>query len=250
MMHRADHVADGDGQAHDQCAEQRTGDHRPPTGSARRSACRAEMTRTERSTPSRAISADAAGAASPKHSTGRLVSRPITVADMPSSVFSSPVTVETTTNGPRRTARTAAARCSTGRRECGFPVFRGGARHPVRRWSGMQSFVIGRPASAGSARNVLEGLDHQGMVVRLRQSGHGDRADHTDVRDDDREATRRARRTGSARCRRPRRAILPASASRRPTRYDDSPNRLTTRIFRSTQLSLSAVVPARAAWNS
>ena len=49
---------------------------------------------TERSTPSLAINADAPGAANPKHSTGRLVSTPIAVADIPSSECSSPVTIE------------------------------------------------------------------------------------------------------------------------------------------------------------
>ena len=159
------------------------------------------------------------------------------MADMPSSVLSSPVTVETTTNGPRRIEREQQQTATSMRRaRIGAAVRSCGSAHDQ--------------GLAAALQEGLERLHHQRMVLRLRQAGHRDRADDADVAHDDREAPAVRGIQDRLDAGRLVERSLPRSASRRPTRYDESPNLLTTLIFRSIQVSLSGVVPASAAWNS
>src|SRR5664279_2422183 len=128
---------------------------------------------TARSTPVRAITPEASGAASPKHSTGRLVSRPTPVPDIPSAVLRSPVTVDTATSGPRRLNDSSTI--------------------PTRTRTGMAAaaarLLDGTSADGLDAEEDGERLHHQGVILGLRQAGDGHGAHHPDVPDDDRKGS-------------------------------------------------------------
>ena len=105
---------------------------------------------TPRPSPTRASSADAAGVARPKHSTGRPVSSPAVVALMPRSALIASRTGETATIGPRRLSASSriAATTRNGGTTTGTPAAREGrARvtclHPPRRRAGTHSLVTG-----------------------------------------------------------------------------------------------------------
>ena len=103
--------------------------------------------------------------------------------------------------------------------------------------------------SGSCAEELGQHLDDQSVVVGLGQAGNGDGAHRPDAVDADRKrAAVRGVRAGSSRVASSR--LFPAAASRRPKRYDETPKRRTSRHLRSIHASLSALEPARAAWNS
>ena len=83
---------------------------------------------TPRPSPTRASSAEAAGVARPKHSTGRPVSSPAVVALMPRSALIVSSTGETATIGPRRLTPSSRIAATTSERRHGDRDARGAGR--------------------------------------------------------------------------------------------------------------------------
>ena len=91
-------------------------------------------TATPRPSPARASSAEAAGVASAKHSTGRLVSSPAVAAPIPRSAAITSRTGETATIGPRRfrpSSRIAATSTAAGTTRPGAAAGAGAGRAAV-----------------------------------------------------------------------------------------------------------------------